>query len=380
MNLIRYVGLLRSPASWAAVGRGLVPALRDAGRHVCVVERKGFLYDPAFALPEGLAELCRDRREARLDLAFLHPRLYGELRAPVRAGMLTWEASAMPGSWARAVEKNLHVLFVPSPFVEEAARKAGVARVPIHVVPYGVDARVFHPGALAFTWPELLARGAVVLGDAAVDLEGRFAFLTVGAPHHRKGILEVAEGYARAFRREDRVLLVVKTSYVPEERKGGALAFEVRDLAGKIGKILAGSGLPAVFFRGVLSDAEQARLYRTAQAYVCASFGEGFGLSVLEAKACGVPVLATLWGGVASFSTDADTWAIPYSLEDAREKQYDDAAGALVARPDVGGIASAMRAVLEAREPARRARVERGLEVAKGFGWARCAREVIARL
>jgi len=240
--------------------------------------------------------------------------------------------------------------------------------------------RVFHPEVRGFSWGELLARGGLVLGDdvGATGLEARFVFLTVAAPHYRKGILEAAEAYARAFSKRDRVLLVVKTSYLPEERKGRTLRFEIPDLAGKIGKILAPKGLPAIFFQGVLSDAEQAQLYRTAHAYVCASFGEGFGLSVLEAKACAVPVLAALWGGVASFSTEADTWGIPYTLEEARERQYDEAADALVARPEVEGIAAAMRVVRAASEAEKRARVERALEVARRFDWGRCAREVIA--
>lgn len=42
-----------------------------------------------------------------------------------------------------------------------------------------------------------------------------------------------------------------------------------------------------------VTDAERALLYNGAVAFVCASFFEGFGFPVLEAQACGVPVIAS---------------------------------------------------------------------------------------
>lgn len=48
-----------------------------------------------------------------------------------------------------------------------------------------------------------------------------------------------------------------------------------------------------VRFCGRVSDAEKADLYRLSDAYVMPSSGEGFGFVVLEALACGVPVVVS---------------------------------------------------------------------------------------
>jgi phosphatidyl-myo-inositol dimannoside synthase len=52
-----------------------------------------------------------------------------------------------------------------------------------------------------------------------------------------------------------------------------------------------------VRFCGRVSEAEKADLYRLSDAYVMPSSGEGFGFVVLEALACGIPVVASLADG-----------------------------------------------------------------------------------
>ena len=361
----------------------MVNAMGTLGAEIAITHRKGFLFDPQFALPKRVEALSRAGEggggEADADLAFLHPRLYGELQAGVKAGLLTWESSVMPAAWSADVEKHLDMLFVPSPFVAEAARQGGVRDVSIEEVPYGVDRDVFHPGVHGFSEAELFAQGAALLGGKAPDgLSDRFVLLTVGAPHHRKGLLEVARAYVHAFCRRNRVLLVVKTTYLPGEGGGRVRDFEVPQLARTLGEIVAGTGLPLLLLSGTLTDLDQARLYRSADVYVCASYGEGFGLSVLEAKACGVPVAAAIWGGLASFCTEADTWPVPFVLEDAGRNQYDEAATAQVARPDVESLGEIMRSAYRVSSGERKRRVERSLEVAKRFTWLRSASGVLS--
>jgi glycosyltransferase involved in cell wall biosynthesis len=52
-----------------------------------------------------------------------------------------------------------------------------------------------------------------------------------------------------------------------------------------------------VVFTGAVPEAEKADLYRLADAYVMPSSGEGFGFVVLEALACGIPVVASTADG-----------------------------------------------------------------------------------
>lgn len=53
-------------------------------------------------------------------------------------------------------------------------------------------------------------------------------------------------------------------------------------------------------------------LIRAADVYVSSSWSEGLGTSVLEALACGVPVVATVAGGVSEMVIDGETgWLVP---------------------------------------------------------------------
>jgi glycosyltransferase involved in cell wall biosynthesis len=100
-----------------------------------------------------------------------------------------------------------------------------------------------------------------------------------------------------------------------------------------------------------VSDAQLVTLYRQAVALVYPSRYEGFGLPVLEAMACGTPVIA---------STAA---SIPEVLGDA---------GILVDPDDLQGWASAIYAILDRLELREKMRMA-GLLRAKTFTWARTA-------
>ena len=80
-----------------------------------------------------------------------------------------------------------------------------------------------------------------------------------------------------------------------------------------------------VVFAGLVPEAEKADHYRLADAYIMASQGEGFGFVLLEAMACGVPVVAS-------------------KLDGGREAVRDGQLGMLVDPGDADGL---KRAILE---------------------------------
>jgi len=109
-------------------------------------------------------------------------------------------------------------------------------------------------------------------------------------------------------------------------------------------------------FLGLLDDVELIALYGAVDVFVFPSLYEGFGLPVLEAMACGTPVVAS---NVAS---------LPEVVDDA---------GFLVDPMDVNALADAIQKLLtdvELREDLRR----RGLMRAKEFSWQRCAQATLA--
>jgi glycosyltransferase involved in cell wall biosynthesis len=97
-------------------------------------------------------------------------------------------------------------------------------------------------------------------------------------------------------------------------------------------------------------------LYNAASALVLPSYYEGFGLTVLEAMACGTPTIISDRGSLPEIAGGAS----------------------LVVDPDnTDELAEALARVI-ADEPLRRDLIERGFARVKDFSWDRCARETLA--
>lgn len=111
-----------------------------------------------------------------------------------------------------------------------------------------------------------------------------------------------------------------------------------------------------VRFPGLVTDAALVRLYQAASLFVFPSRYEGFGLPVLEAMACGCPVISS------------HASSLPEVVGDA---------GLLVDPSDVDGLARTMSEVLQdaSRSAGLRAR---GLAQAARFSWDRTARDMVA--
>ena len=138
-----------------------------------------------------------------------------------------------------------------------------------------------------------------------------------------------------------------------EPRKNLAAAQEAARRAGVELRVAGSPGWGDVAVDGWLgrvSDDELAALYRGARCLVYPSLYEGFGIPVLEAMACGTPVVTSAGGATEEVAGGAAVLVDP----------HDPAAIA-------AGIeqASARRAEL----------VARGLERARAFTWERVAAE-----
>ncbi|MDQ6746127.1 MAG: glycosyltransferase family 4 protein [Actinomycetota bacterium] len=112
-----------------------------------------------------------------------------------------------------------------------------------------------------------------------------------------------------------------------------------------------------VVYLGQPSDEMVAALMAGADAFCLPSLHEGFGLSALEAMACGTPTIVS------------DRGALPEVVGD----------GGLVVSPTVEGVAGGLRAVLLDPELARQL-AHRGAQRAREFTWKRTAEGWVAVL
>ena len=172
----------------------------------------------------------------------------------------------------------------------------------------------------------------------AFDISAPY-FLFVGTPQPRKNIARVVEAFLAVTRKVERVQLVIAGKSTPELGK----LRRAHQAAFASGRVVA---------TGYVSDDDLACLYSGCIALVFPSLYEGFGIPVLEAMACGAPVITS------------NTTALPEAAGDA----------ALLVNPeDTMAIAQAMRRVLD--EPDLRAALRaRGFAHARQFTWAQTAR------
>ena len=106
---------------------------------------------------------------------------------------------------------------------------------------------------------------------------------------------------------------------------------------------------------GFVDEGDLPALYRSAALFAFPSLYEGFGLPVLEAMACGVPVVCSNASSLPEVAGEA---------------------GLLVDPLDTDGLAEAMRRVLK-DSGLRREMIARGVAQAARFTWERAARQLL---
>lgn len=75
-----------------------------------------------------------------------------------------------------------------------------------------------------------------------------------------------------------------------------------------------------ISYIGYVSDERLAKIYNKSSLFVFPSIYEGFGLPILEAMACGTPVITSHTSSMPEVGGDAAIYCDPYSIEDIADK------------------------------------------------------------
>lgn len=235
-----------------------------------------------------------------------------------------------------ALYVNIMEWFIPRvytgcPFVaisdstkEDLARR-GIPRNSISVIPCGIDTDIYTPGE-----PEA----------------EKGTFLYVGRLKKYKGIHLILKAMAllRAEGMECRLVVLGTGDYEEKlKRRSSALGLD-----------------GAVSFEGFVPQERKLYWLRRAWAAVFPSEKEGWGLTVIEANACGTPVIAS-------------------DSEGLRDSVSDGSTGILVPHGSVEDLACQMKKLVE--EPERRERLgRRAVQWAGNFSWETTAEKMLKEM
>jgi len=349
-------------SSLARVNRGLFGAL--ARRSEIDL---GILPEPTAAPIIGNDDdkLLQERRTRRFvpepQVAIRHrwPAVFPKMRAGAYVHMQPWEFGSLPKPWAEGAKAAADEVWCYSTYIADMYVRAGIERERTHVVPLGYDPEIYKPGP----------------APLSATLRDRIAFLYVGDTIARKGVDVVVNAYLAGFSSRDNVVLIVKDFGGKDPGSDTRLRDHVASLSGR-------RDIPPVLYIDTYyTDSALADLYRAATALVAPYRGEGFGLPILEAMACGVPTIATRGGASDDFTTKETTIHIdakPISLG-KNYGGFELVDEAFLLEPDEGQVVAAMRRIYENPKLAKTMSA-RSAENARDWTWERGAERALARI
>lgn len=190
-----------------------------------------------------------------------------------------WEFGYLPKEWVKVFSSQVDEMWVPSNYVKKVYEDSGVPSQRVFVVPNGVNTNKFNPNVKPYP----------------LQTKKTFKFLFVGGTIYRKGIDILLDVYSQIFNREDDVCLVVKDI-------GGYSFYKGMIAKDRIEELQQNDDAPEIeYIETFLEEEELSGLYTACDVLVHPYRGEGFGLPILEAMACGIPPIVTNGGACLDF-------------------------------------------------------------------------------
>ncbi len=304
---LTFIGPVLTASGYGVHGRQLLKALHDSGEFDIAVEslRWGetpFLQDDSLEWIRQLSAKKHQNPDIAVQLSI--PNEF-KRRAPLMVGVTAGiEVDRVSPEWILACNKEVDLVVVPS----EHSRRSFIVEYggpngeklhlerPIFVIPEGVDTSVFRRESKRcerLTQLGVPEKNFVFVGLGLDKPEGR----------DRKNVTRLVEWFCKAFAGNKDVGLILKTAIVNSSQ----IDFEVTKKRISDIKHATGCGeFPKVFLvHGRMEEQEMAEMYNDPRvvASVSITHGEGFGLPLIEAAACGLPVMATDWSGHVDFLT-----------------------------------------------------------------------------
>jgi glycosyltransferase involved in cell wall biosynthesis len=250
------------------------------------------------------------------------------------------------------------LVVTPSRWVRDRLLDYGYAEHGIRVLPHGVDTAVFHPLSEAVRQQ---SRVNIGFGADAV------VFLNVGSPTWNKGVDVLVEAFARLLPEFPTARLILKDG---SHLYGLSVASTLRNLSLKHPALVTDALAAAIaVVSSNMSQAELCQLYNVCDCYVSPYRAEGFNLPVLEALACGKPVIVTSGGSTDDFCHGAAVTRIASIFNRGPLGEFENACWL---DPQLGALIDCMRQAAE-RSPHDASFATAAVEQAQKYTWDRAA-------
>ncbi len=269
-----------------------------------------------------------------------------------------FETDGAPISWLLGL-KAMDEIWVPSQENKKSYINMGLDPEKIKVIPHGADVSRYNPDIKPLNYDR-----------------GAFNFGSVFDWTERKNPTALIRAYYNAFKESEDVTLTLRVfwkfpieetlNYVRHEIQKIKESFEGRKDFPKI-----------VLWTEILPENALPNLYKSFDCFVLPSRGEGFGLPLIEAMACGVPTVGPAWGGNTDFMQADNSFLVKGKLVPINNGDF------LRRQPQYGGqnwfdideaeLSQTMRWIYDHQDKAKELGAKAAKDVAENWTWEHTA-------